>query len=115
MSARDQIFGCILASGRLDREGYAFHGKIRAHIHAWEQVHGPVPDGMELDHTCRRRACRRVVHLELVTRSVNEQRKHWKRRVRIAHCKNGHDMNSNGMVTPEGGRVCRTCSRSSEP
>ena len=111
----DPVFGCHLATGRTDREGYAFHGKTRAHIAAWQRENGPVPEGFELDHACRRRHCCRVVHLEAVTRSVNEQRKSWKRRARITHCKHGHDLATNGMVTPEGGRVCRTCSRSDVP
>lgn len=108
----DPIFGCHLAQGRTDAEGYVFWGKTRAHIAAWEREHGERPEGMELDHGCRRRACCRLAHLELVTRSENEKRKNWRHRAKQTHCKNGHDMKVNAMVTPEGGRVCRTCSRS---
>ncbi len=110
----DPIFGCELATGRLDREGYAFHGKTRAHIHAWVSVNGPIAEGMEVEHGCRRRNCCRVVHLELVTRSENEKLKSWRYRAKRKTCKNGHDMSINAMITPEGGRVCRTCSRSDE-
>ncbi len=111
----DPIFGCELATGRKDRDGYAFHGRTRAHIHAWTSVNGPVPDGMEVEHMCRRRACCRIAHLEIVTRSENELRKSWRYRARRTHCKNGHDMKISAMVTPEGGRICRVCSRSDEP
>ncbi len=111
MTERDEVFGCLLATGRLDRDGYAYHGASRAHVVAWERAYGKVPEGMELDHTCRRRACRALAHLEIVTRSENSLRKSWRYRARIAKCKAGHDMKLNAMVTPEGGRVCRTCSR----
>lgn len=102
----DPVFGCHLFAGRLDRDGYGrVHGKL-AHVVVWERDHGKVPDGYELDHVCRRRSCLR--HLELVTRTENERRKSWKRRVRIKQCPKGHDM-ATAMVTPEGGRICRSC------
>lgn len=110
---RDPIFGCLLWTGKLDKDGYGFHGRSRAHIVAWEAVHGQVPDGMELEHECRRRHCTAVAHLRLVTRSQNERLKSWRARARLTHCKNGHDLSVNAMVTPEGGRVCRTCSKGS--
>lgn len=110
----DPIFGCALATGRVDRDGYAFHGKTRAHIHAWEAVHGVITqtddhgNRLELDHLCRRRNCCALHHLELVTRSENEKRKNWKYRARRTHCPKGHSM-QNALVTNEGGRLCRTC------
>lgn len=112
MSAtRDSVFGCLLSTSRLDRDGYAFHGKTRAHIHAWTSRYGVIPEGMEVEHECRRRNCVEPAHLRLVTRSENEKRKRWKYRARIAKCKDGHDMQLNAVVTPEGGRVCRQCNR----
>lgn len=107
----DPVFGCHLAQGRTDRDGYVFHGKKRAHTVAWEAVNGVVPEGMELDHTCRRRSCCRVAHLELVTRSENEKRKHFRHRMRITRCKSGHDLSLNRVMTPTGGFVCRSCNR----
>lgn len=110
MSDTPDIFGCIIHPD-VDRDGY---GRIKgrlAHYVAWEKVNGPVPEGMELDHACRRRACRRVVHLELVSRSQNEQRKSWAVRARRKVCAKGHDLRINAAVTPEGGRVCRQCSK----
>jgi hypothetical protein len=111
VSIDDPIFGCQLATGRRDRDGYAFHGRTRAHIAAWEAEHGPIADGMELDHLCRRRHCQALHHLELVTRAENERRKSWRYRARRASCPAGHDLTANGIVTPEGGRVCRACNR----
>lgn len=111
---RDPIFGCELATGRRDRDGYAFHGRTRAHIAAWLRVHQRIVEGMELDHLCRRRHCTALHHLELVTRGENELRKSWRYRARRKLCPRGHDLATNGIVTPEGGRVCRTCNREAE-
>lgn len=107
----DPIFGCKLALGRTDRDGYVFWGRSRAHIATYEQAHGAIAPGMEVDHLCRRRNCTALHHLELVTRSENEKRKSWKYRAKRTSCPHGHDLKLTGIVTPEGGRVCRTCNR----
>jgi hypothetical protein len=105
----DPVFGCEFAIGRKDRDGYAFWGSSRAHIAAWERENGPVPEGKELDHLCRRRACAALIHLEPVTRRENELRKSFAYRVRRKLCPRGHRLAETAMVTPEGGRVCRMC------
>lgn len=105
---RDPVFGCVIAAGRRDRDGYVLVGRDRAHISAWILARGPVPAGLELDHLCRRRACSAVYHLEPITRSEQEKRKSWRYRARIATCPAGHEMRD-ALVTPEGGRLCRQC------
>jgi hypothetical protein len=104
-------FGCDLATGRRDRDGYAFHGSTRAHIAAYVARYGPVPPGLEVDHMCRRRSCRSWWHLEAVTRSENEKRKRFGYRAKRTTCPCGHDLAGNRAVTPEGGVVCRICNR----
>lgn len=112
MSAeRDPVFGCELVTSRLDRDGYAYHGRSRAHLVAWEREHGQVPEGKELDHLCRRRNCIAVHHLELVSRSENERRKAWTYRIKRALCPLGHDLGLHRQVTPERGVVCRMCNK----
>jgi hypothetical protein len=75
---RPELGHCWLwrPTGRPD--GYGHFGVKRrmrlAHIVAWEAENGPVPEGRELDHLCRRRNCVRVSHLEAVTKRVNVQR-----------------------------------------
>lgn len=108
---RDPIFGCELVTSRLDRDGYAFHGKSRAHIVAWVARSGAIADGLELDHLCRRRHCVALHHLEPVTRSENELRKSWRYRARRKVCPRGHKLSETRAITPEGGIVCRQCNR----
>lgn len=71
-------YGCWIWKGYLQPNGYgkAFDGKkVRmAHVVVWEAANGPVPDGLDLDHLCRNRACVRPDHLEPVTRAVNLRR-----------------------------------------
>ncbi len=103
----DPTFGCWLWTGPVDRDGYGRIGRELAHRAFWKATRGPIPTGMEIEHTCRRRACLR--HLELLTRSQQERRKAWRNRVRIERCPEGHDLRLQAQVTPEGGRVCRAC------
>lgn len=112
---RDPIFGCELWTGRLDREGYGYHGTSRAHIVLWIREHGAIAPGLELDHLCRRRNCVALHHLELVTRAENERRKSWRYRIRRATCPRGHDLERHRVVTPEQGIVCRQCNRDNQP
>jgi hypothetical protein len=46
---------------------------IRSHRAVWEQVNGPIPEGMVVRHTCHNRACCNPGHLVLGTRYQNVQ------------------------------------------
>jgi len=46
----------------------------RAHIVAYELFVGPIPKGLQLDHTCRSRRCVNPAHLEVVTNRENSRR-----------------------------------------
>src|SRR5688500_6772566 len=75
----DKVDGgdCWLWTGALDRGYGKFFpaGKtVRAHRWLFEQLVGPVPDGMDLDHLCRVRACVNPDHLQPVSRRVNLNR-----------------------------------------
>jgi hypothetical protein len=105
-------FGCDLVTHRLDKDGYGFHGGSRSHIVAYVQAHGPVPDGLVIDHLCRRRNCRRVSHLEAVTESENMKRKSWAYRNKRKTCQFGHDLKLHSVIVPPGmGVVCRKCNQ----
>jgi hypothetical protein len=51
-----------------------------AHRWAYQQFIGPVPDGLEVDHTCRVTVCVNPVHLEAVTAAENHERRDAARR-----------------------------------
>lgn len=44
---------------------------IPAHRWAYEREHGPIPEGFEIDHVCRNRACVRPSHLRAVDHRTN--------------------------------------------
>lgn len=73
----DEATGCWLTPV-VRRDGYgqiSVKGKVhRAHRFYYEYLKGPVPEGLDLDHLCRNRACVNPDHLEPVTRQVNLRR-----------------------------------------
>ena len=114
----DQVFGCWLWKGSLTGGGYGSlrlaGGTVLVHRHFYELVWGPIPEGYVVDHLCRRINCCRPVHLEATTKSENERRKKWGRRIKRTECPLGHPMDVNSAVTHEFGRTCRTCNRGRE-
>lgn len=50
-------------------------GRVRrAHHVYYERAHGPLPDGLVIDHLCRNTSCVNPDHLEAVTHAVNTHR-----------------------------------------
>lgn len=62
--------------------GGDFH-HVYVHRFVYEYFHGPIPDGMHVDHLCFNRACCNPDHLEAVSPAVNMSRA-WARRRAMA-------------------------------
>jgi hypothetical protein len=62
--------GCLLWTAATTHNGYGVFqvgGRaLRAHRHAWESEHGPIPDGHVVHQACGNRLCVNVEHLELM-------------------------------------------------
>lgn len=109
----EKTAGCWLWRG-YTWKGYGRSNGVGAHRVAYEELVGPIPSGLELDHLCREPLCVRPDHLEPVTRAENMRR----RSAAMTHCANGHEFTPENtydltrMNKPGGGRrSCRACNR----
>lgn len=106
---------CHLWTNSLNNKGYGtfWHTRtVKAHRFAYEQAHGPIPDGLEVDHQCRRRDCVNPGHLRAITHRENilASSNHVARRAAVTHCPAGHAYDdANTYRAPDKTRKCRAC------
>lgn len=117
---------CWTWTGCLDDDGYGgtttrdngvrITTLQRAHRVAYTELIGEIPDGLELDHTCRNRACVNPAHLEPVTTIVNLLRSTvpWIAWKAATHCVKGHEYTPANTTHRTGknavkSRQCRAC------
>ena len=83
----------------------------RAHRVIYELLVGPIPEGLDLDHLCRNRACIRPSHLEPVSRGENIRRgsSHIAQQSAQTHCVHGHEFTEANTSWWKGHRSCRVC------
>jgi hypothetical protein len=100
---------CWLWTGYVQKTGYAQYGGRDAHRVAYEIGHGPVPDGLTVDHLCFVPLCMNPKHLEAVSLEENVHR------LRMLHrgrCRRGHLIQGveDVYIRPDNGRSqCRIC------
>lgn len=123
--------GCWLWTGRPNGGGYgriAIGGGSHVYVHrfAYELTHGPIPDGLTVDHechtkdescvggpTCPHRRCVNPAHLVAVTRGENTLRGNSPFSINAAktHCIRNHPLSGDNVRWYKGHRECRACDR----
>ena len=108
---------CWIPSYSKANDGYCriiFNGQdYSMHRFFYEKMVGPIPDGMQLDHLCKNRACCNPAHLEVVTLVENVMRGSGitATNKRKTHCKRGHEFTPENTYLVKKGRFCKTCSK----
>ena len=111
-------FWCWDWTGAKTDQGYGQiwdNGKpVYAHRLAYEWAHGPIPDGLQIDHLCHNRGCVNPRHLDAVTSGENTRRGVVSRGLDV-RCRNGHIRTpENTHKRPNGHRRCRDCDQEND-
>lgn len=78
---------------------------VYAHRFAWEWVHGPIPEKLEIHHTCENTLCVNPQHLKACTHQENMDARYADK----THCYQGHKYDP--IESYPGRRYCRVCRR----
>lgn len=103
--------GCWIWTGALTY-GYGVVRWMDRIYRTHRVIYGPVPEGLQLDHLCRNRACCNPAHLEAVTHKVNSLRGVGAPAVNAqkTECAAGHPFDEDNTYTDkQGWRYCRKC------
>lgn len=115
--------GCWMWRAAICRYGYGalrVDGSTRrAHRHIYEQLVGPIPEGLEVHHVCETRACVNPAHMQTMTprehRALSRGKPHDRAREDRPACPHGHPYDeANKSVRRDGSYFCRTCHRERE-
>lgn len=118
--------GCIHFTGPIcKRTGYAkvgYKGQVHnAHRVLWILTHGPIPEGLQVCHSCDNRKCINLDHLWLGTAKQNHEdmikKGRWRSRSANSpypntHCIHGHELTPDNVYIVRSRpnvKSCRTC------
>ena len=109
--------GCWEWRAAINDSGYGvfsiYGWRYKAHRVSYEEIVGPIPGNLVIDHLCRNRACVRPSHMEVVTRAENVRRGIGVSAMNSlkTHCPQGHPYKGDNLRVYNGSRHCQECRR----
>jgi hypothetical protein len=106
--------GCWIFTGHTNKPGIHGYGvlaheggRVLVHRFMYEQYVGPIPEGLEIDHLCRRKRCCCPDHLEPVSHAENVRRAVGIR----TECERGHPWTTENVSNDGRCRLCRNAAK----
>lgn len=108
--------GCWLWVAPPGESGYGYlainRRPVLAHRFSYELHNGPIPEGLQVNHTCDVRTCVNPEHLYSGTQQENMRDRDTRGRNPMSnktHCKRGHPYDEENTYNRLSSRSCRAC------
>lgn len=113
MSRTAPFVDCLIYTGLpRSRYGRISIDGVEVYVHrvVFEAAHGPIPEGLVVDHICFTTKCVNIDHLRLLDRVTNMLRHPAPHHHAVkTHCPQGHNYDSANTYVYDGRRSCRAC------